>query len=634
MRHPGLLACILCSALVGLSCGCQFVTTGPSLLTLSGATPKELAAGDELSISGLGFPEGKPARVAFRGDLYRPGSRVERGVEIVARTTTNSARSLSISITDDLRAAFTGQGDDAKHTTFRGLIEVSFSPKIASAAPIVGTLPDVVLDVDAPLVSDALQRQRDAEAALALDFLGLGLRGNDLGPCCFVGSATGRTQVVGLTTGDRIVDLDGVTVRAPTDLVPSGQRRVARLSYQRGGVGPIISRELDVQGFRSGAPRELAPALGLAGFFALCVLLSRTIVGRPLQWATHWLALRLRNMQQANPGENSTLSQTLGALRAHSAGPARQLATCLELTDKDGWNVLSLLSLIAMSGLATLAALRIDWASPEMDLPLWVVLQVVSVLWAAILARLAQRSFSVLTLLKAQLVTILHQVPLLALALTVVLRTRSVRIYDIVQGQAGLSIPSYGFSSPPLLLLSALSVVALVPSVSSSEHDRPSESRLLLALGKMSQVLAGPFQLWSAALLISLLCFGGYRVPWLNESLQNSSQAWQLVGAAIWFIKATAIVLVVVGFRFVAGQLSVFESTPTMCKYGLGLALTGAMGSSLWTFTVQHYALAWMEEVTAWVLLAVTVVAAAWVTDRALQLARCHRIELLPNPWL
>lgn len=632
MRHPGLLTCVLCSALT--TSGCQFVSTGPSLLTLSGVSPKELNAGDELEILGQGFPEGKPARVAFRGDLYRPGSRVERGVEIVARTTTNSARSLSIAISEDLRAAFTGQGDDAKHTTFRGIIELSFSPKIASAAPIVGALPDVVLDMDPPLVSDALQRQRDAEATLALDFLGLGLRGSELGPCCFVGSATGRTQLIGLSAGDRIVDLDGVTVRAPTDLVPSGQRRVARLSYQRGGLGPVISRELDVQGFRSAAPRELAPALGLVGFFALWLLLSKTIVGRPLEWTIRWLALRLRSMQQANPSTSSTLAQAFGALRTQSKGRARQLASCLEFTDKDGWNVLSVLSLIAMSGLATLAALRIDWASAEMDLPLWVVLQIVSVLWAAMLARLGQRSFSLLTLLRTQLITALHQVPLLALTLSVVLRTRSIRLYDIVQGQAGLPLPSYGFSSPPLLLLSALSIVALVPSVSSSEQDTPSQSRILSALGRMSQVLAGTFQLWSAALLISLLCLGGYRVPWLSDSLQSTNHIWQLIGATIWFIKASAIVLVVVGLRFVAGQLSVFESTPTLCKYGIGLAVLGAVGSSFWTFTIQHYALSWLEEVSAWVLLAVTVTAAAWVSDRAVQLARCHRVELLPNPWL
>lgn len=615
MRQPGLFACVLCSSLASLSSGCQFVTTSPSLLTLSGASPRELNLGDELELEGQGFPEGKPARVAFRGDLYRPGSRVAKDVEIVARTTTNSARSLSVSMTDELRAAFTGKGDDARHTTFRGTIEVSFSPKIASAAPIVGTLADVVLDIDAPLISDALQRQRDSEADQALQFLGLGLRSSELGPCCFVAAAEGRTQAIGLAAGDRIVDLDGVTVRAPTDLVPSGQRRVARLSYQREGRGAIISRELDIQGFRSAAPRELAPALGLMAFFAFCMLLSRTAVGRPLEWATQWLAVRLRAAGQADPGAGS-------------------LARLLELTHEDGWNVLSVLSLVAMSGLAALAALHVDWASPELDLSLWVVLQVVVVLWASLLARLGQRSLSVMEFGKAALISVLHQIPLLALTFSVVWRTRSVRFHDIVQGQSGLPLSSYCFGSPPLLLLSAVAILALVPSITSSEHDVPSSSGLSHLLGRMSQVLGGTFHLWSAALLIGLLCLGGYRVPLLDDSLQNASRIWQLVGAVVWFVKAVAIVALVVCVRWIAGRFSVLESVGTMSRYGVGLVTLGVLGSLAWTFTIRRYALSWVEDATAWVLLCTLVTTAGWVTARAVRLARSHRIELLPNPWL
>lgn len=624
MRQPGLNATLLGLGLLWLCPACQIAATQTSLLTLSGISPKELGGGDELEIDGNGFPEGKPARVAFHGDLFRPGIQVERDVEIVARTTTSSARSLAVTMTEELRDAFTGKGEQARHTTFRGNLEVSFSPKKAGAPPIVGTLSDVVLDIEAPLVSEALQRQREQDADAALRFLGVTLQGTDFGQCCFVASAEGKTQAIGIAPGDRIIDLDGVTVRTGTDLVPSGHHRVARLSYQRGGKGPVITRDLDVQGFRSAAPRELGPALGLIGFFASCVLLTRTRISRPFQWLAWWLAVRLRESQTTTRRVLDPRNLRRG-LQAMGHGSS-QLS--------EGWRVLSILSLVAMSALGTLAGLRIDWASAELDLPLWFVLQSVSVIWSAMLARLGEHSRYTLPALKAALMTVLYQLPLLALTSVVVLLTGSLRLWDIAMAQGSSPLGGYCLTSPALLLLTALSVFALVPNVSAADSEPESDSRWLRRMNRISHVLAGTFHLWSSALLISLLAFGGFHVPVLDQTRQASSHAWQILGVALWFLRAALVVLTVVGLRWITGQLSLRDALPTMLRYGVGLTVVGVIGTLAWSYAVHRFALGWLENVAAWLLFSLLAVSAGHVIERAVRLAGSQRAELLPNPWI
>jgi NADH-quinone oxidoreductase subunit H len=615
---------LLLLAVISLTLSCHNASLGTNLLTLTGFSPKQVGVGDEIEIQGNGLPEGKPARVAFHGDLYRPGNRVERDVEIVARTTTSSPRSLSVAMVDALRAAFAGKGDEAKHTTFRGDIEVSFAPKKTGSAPVVGTLSDVVLDVDAPLVSETLQRQRDEDAAQALGFLGITLRGMELGECCVVGGVEGRAQATGLIPGDLLVDLDGVTVRSPYDLVPGGRSRVVRLTYRRGGTGPFITRELDVQGYRSAAPSELGPAVGLVGFFALCLLLTGTRFGRPLEWSIRWLALRLREAELSTLPSLRRGVKRRGWLRPGLVG----------LPDEAGWGLLSVMSLIAVSAAVTLIGLRVDLASSELDLTLWVVLQTASVIWAAVLAKIALSSRSTLAAAAAASYAAIHQVPLLALAATVVLSTRSLRFVDLVAAQGPSLQSCYVLRSPPLMLLTVLAIVALVPEVAPPEPAHADRGRCLALTKGLSRLLSGTVHLWSATLLITLLAFGGYRVPFVSDTLQSSSYPWQLVGVAVWFTKAACLVATVAALRGISGTISMRDTSPTLLKYGIGLVGAGVSAAELWSLLARRYALGWIEDVTAWVLLLTTVAALGWVIGRAVRLARSNRTELLPNPWL
>src|SRR5262249_36125616 len=138
-------SCFLC-AFVAFAAGC--IRDGsPQLIQLLEVAPREAEVGERLAVMGAGFPQGKPARLAFRGTLYRPGERPIDDAEIPAQGTVLTAQHIELVFTDALQAAFCGVGDRAAHTTFEGELEVAFAAAAPGAPPIAATLYKVVLDV-------------------------------------------------------------------------------------------------------------------------------------------------------------------------------------------------------------------------------------------------------------------------------------------------------------------------------------------------------------------------------------------------------------------------------------------------------------------------------------------------------
>lgn len=622
---PGLM---LLAALAFL--GCETAASSPSLLSVTGYTPTDLELGDEFEITGNGFPEGRSARVAFRGDLYRAGSKIEQGVEIVAKSGTSSPRSLSVAMTPQLRASFTGAEDDAKHTTFRGDVEVSFAPKKAGTAPVLGVITGVVLDVQAPLVSPTLQKQRDKSTEEALTFLGLELDDAQLDGCCRVASVRGRAAASGLRPGDKIVDFDGVTVKSKWDLVPSTSRRTSRLSYRHAGTGPIVTRELDVQGYRSAVPSELGPAVVILGFSLVMLLLHTTRLGRPLAWLVKWLSVRLREPQSPRKGSESSRSRLFGWIRTHWLG----------LPEEPGLRLLAVLFLVIACAIAMAIALEVEVISRELDLPLWCLSQTLSVVWGTVLLMTARR-YGILASVRAAATVLLLQLPMLLLLSLSVVSAQSFRIADLVARQAPFLVGFQAFRGPAQLLLTGLSLYALLPAVVAEREGKAETAgqsskesgffALLLGLGR---VLLGTVHLWSTALLLAVTAFGGYSVPGLPPSAQSGSLVWQCIGVLVLGAKTVGLVFVAKGIVHLAGDISFRDSLrqglfTTLALAGLAVALAAieiALG--------RRFALGWLLDCTATTLVLSTFAALALAVYRAARQARLPRGELAPNPWI
>src|SRR5262245_57699147 len=212
-----------------VSFGCNTGDGPAGLLNVVDFAPREAEVGDRLEVLGSGFPEGKPATLSFRGDVFRPGQEPERGVEIVANAQSTSQNRISLLLSEELQAEFCGRGERADHTTFRGDVVAAFASRTAGAPPVTGTVQHVVLDVHGPAVPTELVKEREAEGARALSFVGMEIEdGNGKGPVTIANVVPGsRAARAGLLAEDVLVSVDGVEVSTKSDMVFSGARRLA-----------------------------------------------------------------------------------------------------------------------------------------------------------------------------------------------------------------------------------------------------------------------------------------------------------------------------------------------------------------------------------------------------------------------
>ncbi len=296
--------------------GCNRARRVPELLTLTELLPGTVQAGDRLEVRGVGLPAGDvtSGRVVFRGDVLRPGEPALRGVVIEAHEARVERDRVLLDVSPELAERFTGGGDAARHATFRGAVEV-WLPGHERGLPVHGAIRgETVLDVTPRAQREAVVSAREREAEELLAFLGLELQRADSGR---FGVASvrdgGLAQRAGLARGDEIERADGVTVLAPTDLVPSGHGRTARVVVWRGA--DRVELDVDVTGFRGDAARELVGPLAVMATLLVLLLLLGTRAATPLTWIAHRLMLwratpRTRATRAAAP---STSAEALSA---------------------------------------------------------------------------------------------------------------------------------------------------------------------------------------------------------------------------------------------------------------------------------------------------------------------------------
>ncbi|MEO7112694.1 MAG: hypothetical protein ABI183_19770, partial [Polyangiaceae bacterium] len=142
----------------------------PELITITDALPREVEVGDRLEIRGASLPEGRVARVTFRGDLNRPGEATTHDAEIVAEGNVTASDRVEIPYTGELEAEFCGAGNEAAHTTFDGSVEVAFAATLVGAAPVAATLAHTTIDFRPPLRASSTAA---AEAERLFAFVGI-----------------------------------------------------------------------------------------------------------------------------------------------------------------------------------------------------------------------------------------------------------------------------------------------------------------------------------------------------------------------------------------------------------------------------------------------------------------------------
>jgi len=300
IHRPPVLALALLSALVlalastlGLAaCDRDGI---PPLVEVSEVAPREIEVGDRMELRGAGFPQGRVARVTFRGTLLRPGQAPIHGASIEAEGIVSSSEHIEVVVNEPLEERFCGHGEHAIHSTMTGDVEVAFASSTPGAPPLVGVMHGLSLDVTPSSVPANIVASRTAEGARVLAFLGVtsgvasprGVPIDKIEP----GSPADRA---GFQSGDLIDAVDGLHVREIADIAPASARS-AQFTLRHGDSGSDETKTIAMIGYAGERiPTEYAPALllvGLALAALLFLILPAPIVASALELR---IARRLR----------------------------------------------------------------------------------------------------------------------------------------------------------------------------------------------------------------------------------------------------------------------------------------------------------------------------------------------------
>jgi len=271
-RLLALLLFLLLSVLASLGlAGCERDAV-PPLVEVTEVSPREIEVGDRLELKGAGFPQGRTARVTFRGTMWRPGQSPVTGASVAAEGIVVSSDRIEIVVSEALEERFCGHGDHAAHTTVNGDLEVAFASSTPGAPPLVGIMQGMSLDVSPATVRASVVESRVAEGQRVLAFLGV-----TPGPASARGLSIEKLapgspgESAGFQVGDLIAAVDGVHVREIADVAPASAR-TTQITLRHGASSGDDTKTVPMIGYAGERiPSEYAPALLLVGL-ALAVL--------------------------------------------------------------------------------------------------------------------------------------------------------------------------------------------------------------------------------------------------------------------------------------------------------------------------------------------------------------------------
>lgn len=600
-------------ALAALTLGCSARDAGPGLLQLTELSAREVGRGDTIEIMGAGFPEGRTARVTFRGDVFRPGRGALHDVEVSITARTSTPHVLEAPITGELVSALCGR-DGGVHATFRGDVTAAFAPRKSGAPPVAGSLQGIVLDVEPSHESDEQRALAVAEGERFARFLGITISAENSGPLRIQKlEPEGRGAEVGLAAGDVIEELSGVRLRDISDFVPAPRARTARIGLHRGGVSEAAVVAIDVAEFKPGTLSDLIPALALIGSAILALLLALSPLGRFSTWFAMAAAKR-------------------GRLRSGDA-PKRWLVVARGVSGTLPSSAASYFGVALGSSLLALGALGVPLVARELDLPILLLAAASALVVAGFLSQLAGRGRLELGRAgRRALWVLVAQVPLASALLVSVISVGSLRADDLAAAQAGMPWRFLAFSSPAHFLALFLAVFALVP-----EATLASSSSSSLAPRPLRRWPALPAVEWAhlivSAGLLSMLLLGGFAVPWLSELDRTSSLSRMALGAGLLVLKTFGVVLIVAALRWTLGRISVEQCREALLRVGLPAAAALPVAAELWRLGAQGLVLSAYRGVIALALFVAATLGCGLVVRRLGQGLKL-RGEASINPWL
>ncbi|NUP11581.1 MAG: hypothetical protein HOW73_36510 [Polyangiaceae bacterium] len=540
-----LLALLVLSAVV---VGCSPRRTMPELLTLTELTPRAVRPNDRVDILGRDLPVGQvgDATIVFRGDLYRPGESplIDRTIEI---TTAKLERDrLSFDVSDALVERFTGTGEGAKHTTFRGTVEVQL-PGVSSAMPVTGSIKgDIVFDVVPRSPSKRVEDATRTKAEAAEAFFGWKLEpaaGATGGLVVRALRPEGPAARAGVREGDLIVGFAGVTALEASDVVPSGLEGSLPVAVAR--AGEQLDLTIDARGFRGDVESGLTSGAVVLLTILVLMLLFGSRLGRALSWFSHRMREELaRHRPQGGSVALAVIRAAVSDVRSANVATKSAVGSFAPVLVAAG---------VTLS-FATLPFVELSRRA-ELDLGILYLLSVTALLAMGLVTGGFGSTGSIVgSRARAVLEVVVCELPAASALGAVVVTAGSLRVRDVVLGQVGpggaaLETGAWPWAwnalrSPQLFLLFALFfVTALV------DGAKPAQGRGRSSIGSFAFFFAEWTHVFVMCGLGTIAFLGGYALPGVAPSELDASAWLKVAGGAVFLVKCWGLAFVVLLVR-------------------------------------------------------------------------------------
>jgi NADH-quinone oxidoreductase subunit H len=193
----------------------------------------------------------------------------------------------------------------------------------------------------------------------------------------------------------------------------------------------------------------------------------------------------------------------------------------------------------------------------------------------------------------AQIVS--YELPAGLAVLVVVLGAGSLSMQDIIRAQGGAPWDWFVFRDPFCFAAFFIYFTAAVAEGNRIPFDLPeAESELVAGYNtEYSGIRFGGFFLGEFANVYLLsaiatsLFLGGWQIPGVTPAEQDTSLGWQLMGFAVFFVKAWALVFVVIWLRWTLPRLRVDQLMGLCYRYLIPLAFVCLLGASALLLAVR-----------------------------------------------
>ena len=530
---------------------------GPQLIEVLDLAPHEVEAGDRVEVLGASFPQGKHAKMTFRGTLHRPGEKPE-SAEIPAEGDATSATQISIDFTEGLQQLFCGVGEGAAHTTFDGELEVSFPAATAGAPAVSTTLHAATLDVRPPTPRRAVLDARRTEGERALAYMGIrpaktsppsgGIVVESVEP----GS---RADKAGIQANDLLTSLDKLRLTSLADAIPAGAQLLATFTLRRGTSPAEITREVHIESYRGSPPADLYGAALLIAIAAAVIIFFMAPTAGALTWVERRVAGRMRSRARANEaGRRRALTW-----RADGIKMLLEKDVVPSARDSRLFRLAPYLVFIGVSASFVVMPFGQYLIAADLDVGILYVLAVTSLVTVGLLSGgwAADNEYSLTGGIRAAGQIVSCQVPGAIAVACIVMMTGSLRLQEIIHAQGGWPWEWFLFKNPVTFATFCLLFTTALAQVNRAPFELPeaeSEAAAGYATGYVGvRYLFFFFAEWANVFVMcgiaAALFMGGWQVPGLSTGAQEAHFGLQLVGALVFLAKAWMLLALVIWIR-------------------------------------------------------------------------------------